>query len=48
MRGRWGTGCGGKGERGRKLVTPCLEAEEVILDVDTTEIEAEKQDAQWT
>ena len=32
----------------RKLVTPCLEAEEVILDVDATEIEAEKQDAQWT
>ena len=32
----------------RKLVEPCLEAEEVILDVDATEIEAEKQDAQWT
>lgn len=32
----------------RKLVAPCLQAEEVILDVDATEIEAEKQDAQWT
>ena len=32
----------------RKLVAPCWEAEEVILDVDATEIEAEKQDAQWT
>jgi hypothetical protein len=32
----------------RKLVAPCLEAEEVILDVDATEIEAEKQEAQWT
>jgi hypothetical protein len=33
----------------QKLITPCLEsAEEVTLDVDATEIEAEKQDAQWT
>jgi hypothetical protein len=33
----------------RKLIAPCLEAgEEVTLDVDATEIEAEKQDAQWT
>jgi hypothetical protein len=32
----------------RKLVESCWEAEEVILDVDATEIEAEKQDAQWT
>ena len=32
----------------RKLVAPCFEGEEVILDVDATEIEAEKQDAQWT
>lgn len=32
----------------RKLVAPCGEAEEVILDVDATEIETEKQDAQWT
>jgi len=32
----------------RKLVAPCLEGEEVILDVDATEIAAEKQDAQWT
>jgi len=32
----------------RKLAEPCLEGEEVILDVDATEIEAEKQDAQWT
>jgi hypothetical protein len=29
-------------------VAPCFEGEEVILDVDATEIEAEKQDAQWT
>jgi hypothetical protein len=33
---------------GRKLVAPCFEVEEAILDVDATEIEAEKQDAQWT
>jgi hypothetical protein len=32
----------------RKMVEPCIEAEEMILDVDATEIEAEKQDAQWT
>ena len=32
----------------RKLGAPCLEGEEVILDVDATEIEAEKQEAQWT
>ncbi len=33
----------------QKLITPCLEAgEEVTLDVDATEIAAEKQDAQWT
>jgi hypothetical protein len=34
----------------RGLVEACLqsEPEEVILDVDATEIEAEKQDAQWT
>jgi hypothetical protein len=33
----------------RKLIAPCLVArEEVTLDVDATEIEAEKQDAQWT
>jgi Transposase DDE domain group 1 len=33
----------------RKLITPCLQsAEEATLDVDATEIEAEKQDAQWT
>lgn len=33
----------------RQLLTPGLEsAEEVILDVDATEIEAEKQEAQWT
>src|SRR5208282_2001740 len=34
----------------RRLVEACLqsEPEEVILDVDATEIEAEKQDAQWT
>jgi hypothetical protein len=33
----------------RKLIAPCLEsAEEVTLDVDATEIEAEKQEAQWT
>jgi len=32
----------------RKLVESCWEAEEVILDVDATEIAAEKQDAQWT
>jgi hypothetical protein len=29
-------------------VAPCFEVEEAILDVDATEIEAEKQDAQWT
>jgi hypothetical protein len=32
----------------RKLVESCFEPEEVILDGDATEIEAEKQDAQWT
>jgi hypothetical protein len=34
----------------RRLVETCLqsEPEEVILDVDATEVEAEKQDAQWT
>jgi Transposase DDE domain group 1 len=33
----------------RKLLAPCLgPGEEVTLDVDATEIEAEKQDAQWT
>ena len=33
----------------RKLIVPCLvPGEEVTLDVDATEIEAEKQDAQWT
>jgi hypothetical protein len=34
----------------QKLIAPCLEqaSEEVILDVDATEIEAEKQEAEWT
>jgi len=32
----------------RKLVASCFEPEEVILDVDATEIEAEKQEAAWT
>jgi len=33
----------------RKLVAPCLDAApEVTLDVDATEISAEKQEAQWT
>jgi hypothetical protein len=34
----------------QKVIAPCLEAEEeeLTLDVDATEIEAEKQDAQWT
>ena len=33
----------------QKLIAPCLEAgKEATLDVDATEIEAEKQDAQWT
>ena len=33
----------------RKLIAPCLvPGEEVTLDVDATEIEAEKQGAQWT
>ena len=34
----------------RRLVEACLqsEPEELILDVDATEIEAEKQEAQWT
>ena len=34
----------------RRLVEACLqsEPEEVVLDVDATEVEAEKQDAQWT
>jgi hypothetical protein len=27
---------------------PCFEQEEVVLDVDATEIEAEKQEAAWT
>lgn len=37
-------------EVNQRLVRPCLEAEdeEVTLDVDATEIEAEKQEAQWT
>lgn len=36
-------------EISRKLIAPCLElAEEVTLDVDATEIAAEKQEAQWT
>lgn len=37
-------------EVNQKLVRPCLEAEgeEVTLDVDATEIEAEKQEAEWT
>ncbi len=46
-----------QGERGaeamqaisRKLVAPCWQsAEDLTLDVDATEIEAEKQEAQWT
>jgi len=33
----------------RELIAPCLgSGEEVTLDVDATEIEAEKRDAQWT
>jgi hypothetical protein len=34
----------------RELIKPCLEgeSEELILDVDATEIEAEKQEAAWT
>lgn len=34
----------------QKLIAPCLEqeSEELILDVDATEIEAEKQEAAWT
>jgi hypothetical protein len=32
----------------RKLAASCLQQEEVILDVDATEIEAEKQEAAWT
>jgi hypothetical protein len=32
----------------RKLVESCFEQEEVVLDVDATEIEAEKQEAAWT
>jgi hypothetical protein len=32
----------------RKLVEPCWEGEEVILDGDATEVEAERQDAQRT
>jgi hypothetical protein len=51
--GDWLRRQGGRGAEAieqisRKLVAPCLEAEEVILDVDATEIEAEKQEAQWT
>ena len=57
MEGRWATGCGGRGGRrakalqaiSRKLVVPCLEATpEVTLDVDATEVIAEKQEAHWT
>jgi hypothetical protein len=32
----------------RNLVAPCFEQEEVILDVDATEMEVEKQEAAWT
>jgi len=32
----------------RKLVESCFQQEEVVLDVDATEIEAEKQEAAWT
>jgi hypothetical protein len=55
--GTVGDGLRRQGEKGaaaiaqisRKLIAPCLvSAEEVTLDVDATEIEAEKQDAQWT
>jgi hypothetical protein len=54
--GTVGDGLRRQGEKGaaaiepisRKLVAPCLEAEEVTLDVDATEFEAEKQEAQWT
>jgi hypothetical protein len=52
--GDWLRRQGEKGAAGiqqisRKLITPGLEwGEEVILDVDATEIEAEKQEAQWT
>jgi len=43
-------GAEGVQEVSRRLVEKCLQAEgeEVILDVDATEIEAEKQEAQWT
>src|ERR1017187_584731 len=52
--GDWLRRQGGKGAAGiqqisRQLIRPGLEsAEEVILDVDATEIEAEKQEAEWT
>jgi hypothetical protein len=43
------TGAAAIAQISRKLIAPCLEsAEEVTLDVDATEIEAEKQEAQWT
>jgi hypothetical protein len=43
-------GAGALEEVNQKLVRPCLEAEgeEVTLDADATEIEAEKQEAEWT
>lgn len=43
-------GAEGMEQVSRELVRPCLEAEpeEVILDVDATEIEAEKREAAWT
>jgi hypothetical protein len=43
-------GAGALQEVNQQLVRPCLEGEgeEVILDVDATEIEAEKQEAEWT
>ena len=52
--GDWLRRQGGKGaaaleQISRKLIAPCFVAgEEVTLDVDATQIEAEKQDAQWT
>jgi len=48
LRRQGGAGAEAIQQISRKLVAPCFEGEEVILDVDATEIEAEKQDAQWT
>ncbi len=48
LRRQGGAGAEAIQQVSRKLVASCFEQEEVILDVDATQIEAEKQDAAWT